>query len=88
MNEAGFDYGEAVIYIKKNPALADLYHESYHADQFIGLSRDKTRYEELGRLAREEYVYEQVIKNKKLLNDAELRTAEKYITSLRRQLGG
>ena len=83
-NEAGFDYENIVIYIKKKPALVDLYHEGYHAEQFLKVG--KMNYISLGRLAREEYVYQQILKNRYMFNDAELNTARKYIEKLRRML--
>ena len=43
-------------------------------------------YISLGRLAREEYVYQQILKNRYMFNDAELNTARKYIEKLRRML--
>lgn len=84
--EAGFNYGKGEIFIKKNPGKLDLYHEGYHAEQYISLGRDVEKNTELGRLAREEHVYQQIMKNKSLFNEAELKTARTYIEYLRLEL--
>ncbi|URZ03832.1 zincin-like metallopeptidase toxin domain-containing protein [Clostridium felsineum] len=78
---AGFDYSTGKIYIRSKPGVIDLYHEGYHAEQFMDIGQDE--YIGLGSLAREEYVYNRVIDNSYLFNDAELRGAFNYITRLR-----
>ena len=80
-NVAGFDYSTGTIYIKKQPGVIDLYHEGYHAAQYLDIGREA--YIKLGSLARAEHVYGQIMKHLNLFNIAELAGAEKYITRLR-----
>ena len=78
---AGFDYSNGTIYIRKDAGVIDLYHEGYHAQQYLEIGKDS--YIALGTLNREEYVYEHIMKNKSLFNEAELQGATSYIESLR-----
>ena len=78
---AGFDYSTGTVYIKKTPGVIDLYHEGYHAEQYLNIGYDN--YVSLGSLAREEYVYRRIMENSSLFNAAELETATNYITKLR-----
>ena len=80
---AGFDYEEGAIYLQKTPAVIDLYHEGYHAEQYLQIGKES--YIELGRLAREEHVYRRIMKNSDLFNESELEGATKYIMDLRRR---
>ena len=82
---AGFDYGTGNIVIRKNPTVVSLYHEGFHAQQFLELGKDK--YVALGRLAREEYVYEKIVSSG-MFNEAEILHSEHYIQKLRQELGG
>lgn len=82
---AGFDYNTGRIIIRKNPSLVSLYHEGYHAQQFIELGADE--YINIGRLAREEYVYENIVSSG-MFNEAEISHSEWYIKKLRMELGG
>ncbi len=79
---AGFDYSTGTIYIRKNAGVLDLYHEGYHAEQYLSIGQKN--YIELGRLAREEYVYSRIMDNHSLFNEAEIQSATKYIERLRR----
>ena len=78
---AGFDYSTGTIYIKKKAGIIDLYHEGYHAEQYLRIGQEN--YVNLGMLAREEYVYSRIMENSGLFNDAELQGATKYIMRLR-----
>ncbi len=78
---AGFDYSNGTIYIRKNPGVIDLYHEAFHAKQYLNIGQDN--YLALGILEREEYVYSRLMEVKQLFNEAELLNATKYINRLR-----
>ncbi|MCM1056092.1 MAG: DUF6531 domain-containing protein [Firmicutes bacterium] len=79
---AGFDYSKGIIYIKKKPGVLDLYHEGYHAEQYLKIGQES--YMGLDRLAREEYVYGRIVENSSLFNAAELKMSQNYILNLRR----
>ncbi|WP_353958425.1 zincin-like metallopeptidase toxin domain-containing protein [Bacillus sp. DX4.1] len=59
-----------------------LKHESYHAEQYIQLRKEK--YLEQTVLEREEYVYNQIMKNKELFNSSEVLETQRYIYNLRK----
>ena len=80
---AGFDYATGTIYIKKKSGVIDLYHEGFHAEQYLNIGKEN--YVSLGTLAREEYVYSRIMDNSSLFNEAELQGATNYITRLRRR---
>ncbi|MGV7115125.1 zincin-like metallopeptidase toxin domain-containing protein [Paenibacillus kyungheensis] len=82
--ETGFDYGSGEIWIKKNPSLINLYHEGYHAEQWLALGKDS--YMNLSRLEREEYVFSRVMQNKTIFDEASLNHSREYIRSLRKTL--
>lgn len=77
---AGFDYSTGVIVIRQKPTLPSLYHEGFHAQQFLELGKDE--YMAISMLAREEYVYSQLVSSG-LCNEAELLNAKAYIERLR-----
>lgn len=77
---AGFEYTTGEIVIRKNPTLLSLQHEGLHARQWLEIGQEK--YTNIGRLAREEYVYKNLV-NSGLLNKAELRHSEWYIQKVR-----
>lgn len=58
-----------------------MYHEGYHAQQYLEIGKDN--YIAMGTLNREEYVYEHIMENKSLFNNAELQGATEYIEELR-----
>ena len=78
---AGFDYDRGNIYIKKDTGLLELYHDWYHAEQYLSIGRKE--YISLGRLNREEYVYRRIMENKILFNERELEFSKGYIIRLR-----
>ncbi|WP_235617280.1 zincin-like metallopeptidase toxin domain-containing protein [Lysinibacillus mangiferihumi] len=82
--EAAFDYGNGQIFIKKNPTVVNLYHEGYHAEQWLDIGKDA--YMKLSRLDREEYVFEQIMKNKHLFDKDSLDHSLEYIERLRMNL--
>ena len=78
---AGFDYATGTIYIKKKAGVIDLYHEGFHAEQYLNIGKKK--YINLERLEREEYVYSRIMDNSSLFNEVELAGATNYIARLR-----
>ena len=81
--EAAFDFGNGQIFIRKNPTLVNLYHEGYHAEQWLDIGKDA--YMNLSRLEREEYVFMQIMKNRYLFDQASLDHSLNYIEGLRRK---
>jgi hypothetical protein len=77
---AAFEREKAEIIIRKKPTLLSLYHEGFHAQQFLELGRDG--YAAISPLAREEYVYQHLVSSG-LCNAAELENATAYIERLR-----
>ena len=78
--EAGFDYSSGAIWIKKNPSLINLYHEGYHAEQWLAIGKEA--YMNLSRLEREEYVYSRVMQNEELFDDNSINHSKEYINDL------
>ncbi|WP_458453005.1 zincin-like metallopeptidase toxin domain-containing protein [Methanobrevibacter sp.] len=74
---AGFDYSSGTIFIKKKTGLIDLYHEGYHAEQYLKIGKES--YIGLGSLARGNYVLNRIMGNTYLFNEAELQGAINYI---------
>ncbi|TGV30858.1 hypothetical protein EN829_035365 [Mesorhizobium sp. M00.F.Ca.ET.186.01.1.1] len=79
--EAAFNFGNGQILIKKNPTIVNLYHEGYHAEQWMDIGKDA--YMKLSRLEREEYVFEQILKNRHLFDEASIGHSLDYIERLR-----
>ncbi|CAJ1316691.1 zincin-like metallopeptidase toxin domain-containing protein [Paenibacillus nuruki] len=79
--EAGFDYGSGEIWIKKNPSLINLYHEGYHAEQWLAIGKEA--YMNLNRLEREEYVFSRVMQNENLFDTPSINHSKEYIDRLR-----
>lgn len=77
----GFDYNTGEIVLRDKPSVLSLEHESYHAEQYIKLGKEK--YLEQTVLEREEYVYNEIMKNKELFTSDEIFEAQKYIYKLR-----
>ncbi len=77
----GFNYNTGEIVLRDNPSLLSLEHESYHAEQYIKLGKEK--YLEQTVLEREEYVYNQIMKNKENFTSNEILEAQRYIYKLR-----
>ena len=56
---AGFDYSSGTIFIKKKPGLIDLYHEGYHAEQYLKIGKES--YIGLGSLASGNHVLNRIM---------------------------
>lgn len=78
---AGFCAEENTIYIRKKPALVDMYHESFHAEQCSILGLDK--YKALSTFEKESYAVNR-IRTSGLFNVAEVATNEKYLQTILR----
>lgn len=81
MRQEGFDYNTGEIVLRDKPSVLSLEHESYHAEQYIKLGKEK--YLEQTVLEREEYVYNEIMKNKELFTSDEIFEAQRYIYKLR-----
>ena len=79
--DAGFDYDKGIIYLRKKPTVISMAHEGYHTKQWIKLG--KSDYLKLTSLQREEFVYEQIIKNSYRFDAASLEHSRSYIEDLR-----
>ena len=82
---AGFEYTTGEIFIRKHPTLLSLHHEGLHAKQWLDIGQEA--YEDLGSLAREEYVYKNIV-DSGLFNKVELAHSKWYIELVRRMEGG
>ncbi|HHP1048960.1 zincin-like metallopeptidase toxin domain-containing protein [Bacillus thuringiensis] len=79
--EAAFDFVNGDIYLKKKPSVINMHHEGFHAEQWLDIGKEQ--YMNLSRLEREEYVFEQVMKNKHLFDKASIDHSIEYIERLR-----
>ncbi|WP_243763798.1 zincin-like metallopeptidase toxin domain-containing protein [Bacillus sp. XF8] len=79
--EAAFDFVNGEIYLRKNPSVINIHHEGFHAEQWLDIGKEQ--YMNLSRLEREEYVFEQVMKNKHLFDKASIDHSIEYIERLR-----
>ncbi|MFB5584626.1 zincin-like metallopeptidase toxin domain-containing protein (plasmid) [Bacillus sp. RA(2023)] len=79
--EAAFDFVNGNIYLKKKPSVINMHHEGFHAEQWLDIGKEQ--YMNLSRLEREEYVFEQVMKNKHLFDKASIDHSIEYIERLR-----
>ncbi|MBY7736396.1 WXG100 family type VII secretion target [Paenibacillus polymyxa] len=78
---AGFNPATGEIVLRKEPTNLSAIHESYHAKQWKELGKDN--YLQQSTLEREEFVYNEIMKNKELFNDGEILFSQKYIYKLR-----
>lgn len=82
---AGFDNESGKIYLRKGATDYEAFHEAQHAKQWKELGPDA--YKQQTRAQREQYVYDQIMKNKGQFSPAELDHAKRYIDRVRRQEG-
>ncbi|WP_454955110.1 zincin-like metallopeptidase toxin domain-containing protein [Capnocytophaga gingivalis] len=82
---AGYNRETKTIYINKKPAKRYyVLHESYHARQHYKLGDEK--YKAQSRLEKEEYVYDELMKNhKEQLTDYQISGARKYLDEVREE---
>ena len=78
---AGFDNQNGIIYLKKPPTMYQALHESHHAEQWKKLGVEA--YNSQSRLQKEQYVYEQLMKNKEVLSSSEINHAKAYIRAVK-----
>lgn len=73
-----------MIFGKKPPSKYEVMHESYHARQHYKLGDEK--YKAQSRLEKEEYVYDELMKNhKEQLTDYQISGAKKYLDEVREE---
>ena len=83
---AGFDSLEDAVYLRKNAAFYDAFHELQHVKHRASIGR--AEYEDLlttGTYAKEVHVFNQIWKNRTLFNKQELQHAVDYMRWLRTQ---
>lgn len=78
---AGFDYSIGTVYIRKEASILDLYYEGFHVEQYLALGKEN--YSRLERLEKELYVFDRIMQNKTLFNEAEINISNSYIYKLR-----
>lgn len=78
---AGFDPYIGRIVLRRNPTYLSAMHESYHARQWKELGKEN--YLKQSRLDREEYVYNEILKNKNKFSEAEVLYSMRYIYKVR-----
>jgi hypothetical protein len=83
--QAGFDYQKGKIYLRKGATDYEAFHESKHAEQWLELGKEN--YLKQNEWQREQYVYDQIIKNKDRFSEKELDHANKYINKKRGEFG-
>jgi WXG100 family type VII secretion target len=77
----GFNPSTGQIVIRPDASYLSAIHESYHAKHFGELGKEK--YMNLSTIAKEEYVYNEIIKNKDKFNSSEIYEAQRYIYKVR-----
>ncbi len=82
---AGFDPQKGKIYLRKGATDYEAFHESKHAEQWLALGKDK--YLQQSTMQREQYVYDQIAKNKSRFSPAELEHAKNYMNRVRHDHG-
>jgi len=74
---AAFDPRNGTIYLKKNATLYEASHEGAHAKQWSKLGKEK--YNDQTRIQKEQFVFDELMKNKELLTLEQINHAEAYI---------
>lgn len=82
---AAFDPETGTVYLRKGATHYEAFHEAQHANQWKQLGKEA--YLKQSRLQREQYVYDQVMKNKDQFSQAELDHARDYMNDVRRLNG-
>ncbi|AKG37522.1 hypothetical protein VK70_00475 [Paenibacillus durus ATCC 35681] len=77
----GFDPETGVIVLRADASYLSAVHESYHLKQYNLLGKEE--YLKLSKAEREEFVYNEIMKNKHLFNAAEIYEAQRYIFKVR-----
>jgi hypothetical protein len=80
-----FDPETRQVLLPKGVTELGLFHEHEHVKHFLELGGDLKAYKAVGKLAREERVYEAIMKNKNRFNAAEIEGSTKYIDWLKIQ---
>lgn len=69
------------IYLRRQPTLLSALNESYHAQQWRELGKEN--YLKQSTLEREEYVYNEIMKNRDMFSKEEILFSQRYIFKLR-----
>jgi hypothetical protein len=77
----GFNPNTGQIVLRPDASLLSALHESFHAKQFKELGKEE--YLKLSTLEKEEYVYNEIMKNKSKFSAEEIYEAQRYIFKLR-----
>lgn len=77
----GFNPHTGELVLREHPTYLSLRHESFHAEQYAKLGKEK--YMLQTSLEREEYVYSQIMKHKNQFDHNEIYNAQYYIYTLR-----
>jgi hypothetical protein len=80
---AAFDYDKKILLLPKGVTELGLFHENEHIRHFLEVGPEA--YKAAGKLAREERVYQAIMKNKERFNSMEIEQATAYIEDLKLQ---
>ena len=80
-NVAGYDPKTKTMYLKKPPSTYEATHESHHAKQHYQLGDEA--YNNQTRLEKEQYVRDELMKNKEILSEKQINHAEAYIQKVK-----
>ncbi|WP_432777150.1 zincin-like metallopeptidase toxin domain-containing protein [Brevibacillus gelatini] len=78
---AGFNPETGEIVLRREPTYLSALHESYHAKQWRQIGKEN--YLKQSIIEREEYVYNEIMRNKDKFSDAEILFSQRYIYKLR-----
>ncbi|SDZ03223.1 zincin-like metallopeptidase toxin domain-containing protein, partial [Thermoactinomyces sp. DSM 45892] len=78
---AGFDFETKEIILRPDATKVSAIHESYHVKQYMEIGKEK--YKQLPAIEREEYVYNEIMKNKGQFNSAEIHESQRVIFKYR-----
>ena len=81
---AGFHNQNGIIYLRKEPTMYQALHESHHAEQWNKLGIET--YNSQSILQKEQYVYEQLMKNTEILGPSEINHAKAYIHAVKNNI--
>jgi hypothetical protein len=82
---AAFDNQTGTVYLRKGATQYEAFHEAQHAQQWKEMGKEA--YNKQSRVQKEQYVYDQVMKNKDKFSQAELDHARDYMNDVRKAAG-
>ncbi len=77
---AAFNRKHQTVFLRKDATVLQAFHEVQHATQYHKLGAEL--YDRIGTFAREKYVYNRIMNNKHMFNEAEITDAQRYMGDL------